>query len=226
MAEPTSPVASSISDAISFLSERGVLSGLYLGTVFFAVVAGSTQVIAQPDGYLWIAVICLLLGLVASSVTYELFRIPIGWLTNPIVVRTFNKTVQDDSRARFTSYKQIRKFRESFLASDGSEHFKANIRKELRIGQMLAYLGCSSALALIVLYLASQELNVPEVMIDLELWFASFVLVAAILGGISRCISTGRTIGLAYVSMQGTAESEVESRVESKGDQHESGELK
>lgn len=226
MAKPTSSaVVSNMSEILSFVSERGILSSLYLGAVFFGLVAGSMRSAIEPDTCLWIALTCSLLGLIGSNATYELLRLPIGWLTRPIILRSFNRTVQGHSQLKFARYSQIRRFRESFLASGGLEHFKLSIRKEMRLGQMLAYLVCSSILALIVVHLASRKLGVLEVVTDLELWVVSYVLVASALGGIARCATEGRTIGLAYLSEQHRAESEARRHVEHKNGQHRGNEL-
>lgn len=189
----------SIVSAFSFISERGVLSGIYLGSFCFGLVLSNDQF--TSDVYSWLAGICFLIGLILSNITYEFLLTPYRWFTEPVAVKSFHKTVQlDSAKTEIKNYQDLRKFRERFLVStDSPERLKNSILKDEKLRQTLTYISSSSILILIGLIAASQDINFSKETIRLETWIALYVLIATLLGEISRSASIGRFLGFSYL---------------------------
>lgn len=204
MGDSSSPETGGILSSFSFVSERGVLSSLYVGIVAFVVVVTNQQLAIGTDAYLWLAAICVILGLVASSVTYELFVPLLRHLSEPFVLWSFHRTVNSNSLAHISNYAELRKFRELFLSSDNHEHLKTAIRIEERLLQTLTYLASTSILALVILVLARQYLNTSRGLVLASSVFAVYVLIASLIGEMARSSSIGRAIGIAFLSQEET----------------------
>ena len=194
----SSEVTDNLRGAFTFISERGVLGGIYTGTLIFGLVVGSEY--AELKEYLlWLLIICLLIGLIMTSITYELFMPAFRFITSPIAVYSFKKTVKPTDTTP-KSYTEIRKYRELFLASDGAQHLKDRILKDEGLRRNITYFSTSSILAFIVIFSAPNFFVIPAKLLQLERYIVLYIFISTLVGQVSRTISLGRSIGFAYLA--------------------------
>ncbi len=194
----------SILSTLSFISERGILGGIYLGSFCFVFVLANDQI--KSDTYPWLAGIFFLLGLIFSNITYEFMLMPLRPFSEPVVLNSFHAMVEKSpEQTKIKKYNKLREFRELFFASNGSEHLKSLIHKEDKLRLTLTYLLSSNILILIILLVANQNAlfvnqnaGIYKEIIQFEIWIALFTLVTTLFGEFSRSQAIGRSIGLAY----------------------------
>ncbi len=181
----------------NILTERGIISGIYIGSLVFVLVASDNLIQISADSYVWVFLACSILGLIVSHVTYELLLTPSRWLTEPIVMRSFHKTV--GSGVIFKKYADIRKFRELFIASNAPEYLKSRILLDERLRQVLTYLYTTSIICFLMLLCAQGLPGIVIYVVQIEQIVVGYVLLCTILAQIARSASFGRAIGFAYL---------------------------
>jgi len=104
-----------------------------------------------------------------------------------VVLKSFHETVEKSpEQTNFERYKDLRKFRESFLASNGFEHFKSLIHKEDKLRLTLTYLLSSNVFILIILFVVNQNTGIYKEIIQFETWIAIFTFLMTLFGEYSR----------------------------------------
>jgi len=201
-----SETAESIKDAFSFISERGVLGGLYLGTLIFGLIFGSHQIVNLSEYLIWLAVLAFVSGFIITSISYELLMPVFRPLTSAIARYAFNKTVTGSQLTGFTSlsYKQIREFREIFRSKADAAHLGARITEEEKLRQTTTYFTTSSIVALLSIYWLSRLFHIDDKVVKIESVIVAYILIATLLGQVFRSFSFGRAIAFAYIKEKKT----------------------
>lgn len=208
MTDP-SPDVKSVSGIFGFISERGVISGLYIASICFGLILGTEQFTIATQLHVWIASACILTGLIVSNITFEVLITPCRWLTSRITLKRFNKTLIKEGKGVIHTYDQLRQWREDYLASDHSQHYKARIEKDERLRNTVSYLATSSILALAMLITATYKFPVKRFVLEVEYIVVSYVLITSWLGMITRSANMGRTIALAYLHQTASSKTKV-----------------
>jgi hypothetical protein len=188
-----------IGEVFSYVTERGILSGLYIGIIAFGIFLGNQQAMVATDASSWVALICMILGLIIGNVTYEVLIPLLRWITDPFLARGFYRNVGRDAKQKFPTYKEIRRFREEFMASDNPARLKENIIKDEKLRLMLAYFVTSSIASYTIILISEQIINVCDVVIITEKILVLYILVMTLIGRFVRASSLGRNIGHAYL---------------------------
>lgn len=194
------------------ITERGVLSALYLAALALPVVISArTTLNLAPNlaaqDYLWISGTSIILGLIISKVTYEFLLNAVRPLTEPVVLTAFHEVV--GSTEILPRYADFRKFRETFLATDGPagrDYLKGRILKDEALRHTITYLMCSNLFALpvlVALLLFPDFLGAPRSLLTLELCVVVYVLIATYFAEKSRSAALGRAVGYAYLQAAG-----------------------
>ncbi len=186
------------SSAYSFLSERGILSGFYVGALMFGGVIGNTLTPIAPDAYLWLGIACFIFGLIIANTVYEVVMPLLRSITDPVLVLNFHNAVKLDSRRLFPSYSSVRKFRETFMASDGPAHLKAKILEDESLRLTLTYL-TSAAVFGFLLIGGYYVFPVSQWIIKLEVAINTFIFLTTLVARFPRAASLGTDIGMAYL---------------------------
>jgi hypothetical protein len=180
------------------ISERNVLAGFYFGIVLFASFLATSEIKEYKDFLPWILVMSLIFGIIMSNIAHELLLSIFRWISSPVVRKSTNKVLKNEDK-NFDNYKDLRKFRELFLSSEGNLHLKARIRKDESLRQTLTSLASANIanflfqIAIINLYETRKEL------IALIFLVIGFIFLATLVGIILRAQSLGRHIGIAYL---------------------------
>lgn len=198
-------ISTNVKDTFAFISERGVLGGLYLGATAFSLILSTPEATTRSNLLPWSAGVCLLIGLIIASTTYELLLPVFRFLTNWIARLGFKRALygsgtSEDEQKHFNKYGQIRKFRELFLASDGSDHLKDRIKKDEKLRQTLTYFATASLAALAIVYVASWLFEVNSKVRNINLAIVCYILTATLVGQVSRSYNFGRAVGVAFVA--------------------------
>ena len=200
-------ISTTVKETFAFISERGVLGGLYLGGTAFSLILSTPDATSQPHLLPWAGVVCLLMGLIIASTTYELLLPVFRILTNWIARLGFNRALRgngatDVERAHFNNYGQIRRFRELFLASGESAHLKDRIKKDEKLRQTLTYFATASLAGLLIVYIATSLFKVSANVKNINLVIVWYILAATLVGQVSRSYSFGRAVGLAFIGTE------------------------
>jgi hypothetical protein len=216
MAEGNPTSLAPMTELFDFLTERGVLSALYLASLAYPLVianqgAGTTTIDSAS-----IAIVCIVLGLIVSKITYE-FLLDYVWpLTEPIVLSAFQQTAGSDVNCR--TYTQFRVLREGLIGRDvtgGQQYLKERILKNEALRHTITYLFCANALALVALIAVAiasvvwpGSLMAPPALLRVELVVVIYVLLATVVGERSRSAALGRSIAHAYLELSATQRAE------------------
>jgi hypothetical protein len=187
------------SSAYSFLSERGILSGFYIAALAFGAILGNEKVAINSDVYIWLALTCFIFGLIIANITYEVVLPALKTITDPVLQRSFRKTVGHDLAGKFPNYSEIRKFRESFVAGNGPEHLRAKILNDEDLRLTLTYLTSASIFGYLMLFVGAHFFPVSPWVISLEFLVNSFVFLMTLAGRFPRAAALGEDIGIAYL---------------------------
>ena len=192
-----------VKDAFAFISERGVLGGLYLGSIIFSLVLGTPTITAESGLLPWAIAVCLLIGLIIANVTYELLLPMFQFLTNWIARLAFKRQLRSkttsEEQQHFSKYDQVRTFRELFLASEGDEHLKERIKKDEKLRQTLTYFATASLAAAAITYIAATGFEIDPDIKTVDSGVVIYILIASLVGQAARSYSFGRSVGLAFV---------------------------
>jgi hypothetical protein len=193
-----------LSDLFDTLNKRGVMSGLYIASIIVTLAMSHPDIHLSSDPNAWILVVgVLVIGMIIASVTFEIF-IPLFQLfTSPIVLWRFQTTVGGKIRERIPNYTALRRFRESFLATEGSEHLKERIIRDENIRILLTYLG-SGSIANFALIAGAMFLvpEIPPQVTRLLLIFTGYVFAGTIIGEITRSSTYGLSMAMAYLQKE------------------------
>jgi len=203
-------LSDSVKDAFSFISERGVLGGIYLGSVVFGLFLASPQITAQSSLLPWLAVLCLLLSFIITSITYELLLPLFRLTTNPIARLALKRAVGHEvANSLFSDYGKIRRFRELFLASDGADHLKTRIKKDEKLRQTLTYFATASIAALTVIITADNWFQINATVKKIELVAVVYILIGTLIGQVFRSYSFGWVVAFAFIATDETKRSQL-----------------
>jgi len=206
----SSPEMKDVFSLFTFISERGILSGLYLAILGFGLIVSDTTMNLAPDLYIWVIGACILIGVIVSNLNYELLILIYRQMTDPIVLHHFYKTVQGNVKKEISSYDYLRQFRESVLAATESEHFKNRIEKDENLRQTLTYLSSSSVIAIIMLFIARENFSVHVSVMKLETIVVSYIFVSSFIGLLARSVALGKTLGLSYLYRKKTSKQQIQ----------------
>jgi hypothetical protein len=187
------------SSAYTFLSERGILSGFYVGMLAFGVILGNSITSINSEFYIWLAIICFVFGLIIANVSYEVFLPVFRSITDVMLVKSFHQTAKGDAKKKFPNYAEIRIFRESFIASNAPDHLKAKILKDEGLRLTLTYLNSASIVGFLILFVAFRYYSVYPSVISIEVIVNSFIFIMTFIGRFPRSSSLGVDIGIAYL---------------------------
>ncbi len=186
------------SSAYSFLSERGILSGFYVGALLFGGVIGNTLTPIASDAYVWLGITCFIFGLIIANTMYEVVMPLLRGITDPVLVLNFHNTVKLDSRRKFPRYADVRKFRETFMAGDGPAHLKSKILEDESLRLTLTYLTSVSVFGFLLL-IGYRFFPVSPWVVGLEAAINTFIFVTTLAARFPRAASLGTDIGTAYL---------------------------
>lgn len=197
-----SPEVKDVFSIFSFISERGVISGLYLSSLVFGIIIGNPKLTLATDLYVWVFGNCVLMGLIVSNITFELLVPLYQWLTSPMVLSGFYSIVKGDMQKHIENYNDLRKVRENLLAAEDQSHFKMRLFKDERLRHTTTYLSTSSLFALSMLLIAYYGFHLNEFIVKMEFLIVIYILISSSIGLVVRSKTLGRTIGLAYISQK------------------------
>ena len=187
-----------LGEIFSYVTERGVLSGLYIGIIAFGIFVGSEQEVTA-DAYPWILLICTILGLIIGNITYEVLIPILRLISDPLLVRSFHKVAGKDAKRKYPTYNDIRTLREKCLVSDCPERLKGDVVKDEKLRMTLAYLVTSSIACYLLIIIAERLVHVNDVVIIAEKTIVGYTFFATLIGRFGRVWSLGKSIGRAYL---------------------------
>ncbi len=195
----TSPDIKEIFNVFTFISERGVISGLYIASLSFGLVLGNTKHSIPVEAYLWIMGACILIGLIASNVTFELLIKFYRAFTNPLALRKFRLTVGKGISKKITTYDELNKYISFILASaDCPSYYHSQHQKHEGLRQTLTYLSSSSIFAMVMVFIAYKRFDIYPDILELEMWIIGFIFISSTIGTMVRSDTLGKIKGRMY----------------------------
>ncbi len=194
----------STTEIFDFLTERGVLSGVYIAFLLYPLVAYSPSLRSGlPTGTPLMAGI-LILGLILSKITYEFLLGVSRCATENKVLEGFREMVEDSETISYTEFRITRATILASSTTDGA-YFREQILKHESLRNTITYLMCSNLLAFFILlplgvfsWLAPRLVSVPLHTVVAELFLVAYVLIATLIGNRARSVTLGRSVGLAH----------------------------
>ncbi len=190
-------IEDNLKSTYSLLSERGILGGLYFGSILFIII------IQLPDRlnieYPWILLVTSLLGILISNISYELFLPVFRFISRGLVLKGANNAISNNKDdMQFRKYEDLREYREIFLNSESNLHLKDRIKGHENLRITLTYIASTNITSLVFMIIFSTYFQISRELIFLIYFTIFFAFISTLIGILMRAYFLGKYIGYGY----------------------------